>query len=748
MKFRGIIFSILLLLLIIGTASAENCTDTLEIDDAADNDVVEVDSVDVESQTDEPLEEVSSTGVNVTFDEVMWEENLSDISVDVPQDTEGSFAVKINDEVIYNQTITNRSFKVPIKLPKPLYEFVISVYPPVDYRTYQVSAFLNGADLNINKTLTVMKFSPEVSYLHFPEEILQYGRPYSFLAFPRSANGTVEFYIDGRLFNRSQARPTFYWNDNPFSKLPLGNHTLTVVYYGDRYYHPFNTTFEFLVTNVVISIPSTINVGHDDCISVDTLENVTGTVSVYLDNVLVHSSKTDEGNFFLSLEEYLKVNTREVKVVYTSKHFTRTKIAKVNVTYDIDVYSSPMTYGEENIIEIIMPDTMNRKLLTVTVNGTKFSFKHPSNSGNNLVEVNVSKLRAGNYTMVVSFPGDSRFEAKTVIYNFTIDYAIMGTYDVIYKDSSKVYLNLPKDAKGNLEVYIDGKLLKSVKVVKGYAEIRIDSIKPGMHNLYASYTGSDYSVVKVDNSVYVSPKVVVTYRFTAGEDKYVAVKVPKDCKGYVIFEIDYKPHKVAIKNGVAKYSLKNLKAGEHDINVAYYGADGFNDTYNWRVVTVYKPKVKIVSCELSFKSAKVKIKILNKKSKPMAKKKVTVILNGKKYTVKTNKKGIAVLEKKVSLKAKKSKVKVKLNGAKASKKAKVKKIFLKVSKRSGKVMIKADVKTPAKSRTVTFTVNGQKITAKASKKGAVKLSVKKPKKSKVKVAATYLGDTVKQTLKL
>ena len=91
--------------------------------------------------------------INVTFDEKMWQENLSDISVELPEEASGEFCIKLNNEAIYNETITDHSFKVPIKLPKPDNALVINIYPPLDFKAYKVSAFYNGIDLNLNRSL-------------------------------------------------------------------------------------------------------------------------------------------------------------------------------------------------------------------------------------------------------------------------------------------------------------------------------------------------------------------------------------------------------------------------------------------------------------------------------------------------------------------------------------------------------------------------------------------------------------------
>jgi len=72
----------------------------------------------VDNATYENLTDIAPSEINVAYDEQMWEENLSDIEVDLPENATGEFMVKIDDDVIYNETITEKSFKIPVKLPK------------------------------------------------------------------------------------------------------------------------------------------------------------------------------------------------------------------------------------------------------------------------------------------------------------------------------------------------------------------------------------------------------------------------------------------------------------------------------------------------------------------------------------------------------------------------------------------------------------------------------------------------------
>ena len=205
---------------------------------------------------------------------------------------------------------------------------------------------------------------------------------------------------------------------------------------------------------------------------------------------------------------------------------------------------------------------------------------------------------------------------------------------------------MPKDAKGDLVVSINGKHFKTVRMSNGYAEVRIDSLKPGIYNIDVNYTGSDYNVSDYSMRVYSNPKITVSYKFRQGEDKYIKVNVPKDCKGYVIISIDGKNHKVAIKNGVAKYSLKKLKKGEHEIEVGYYGDDGYEDLYYYYDVTVLKQKVKLTLNKVNVKKSAKKLVITAKlkvNGKKVKGKVVKFKFNKKTYKVKTNKKGVAKL---------------------------------------------------------------------------------------------------------
>ena len=688
----------------------------------------------IDSKTEDIGEDSDSRDdVNISFDEQMYEKDLGEINVDLGDDVSGEFCILIDEEVIYNETITDSHFKVPVVLPKKSYELIVNIWPGIDCRRYKVNAFLNGEDLNINKTLQVMKLPPDYSYLHFQDEVLT-TNDHQIFVFPRSANGIVEIWLDGVLLNKTKAQPIIYFNK---LNLTLGNHSWKVLFYNDTYYNDFNATANFSAVNVRIRIPQTINITHDDCISVESIYKG-GTVKTYIDGMLINTSKVEDKYFVLCLEQYLKKDSHEVKVIYENGKVKREKTQTISIVYDFDLLSEYFIYGEDNIIEIILPDTLNNKLLTVEINGTKYAFKRPAYAGNNIIEINISKLQAGNYSMHISYPGDDRFEAKDEIINFTVNYNIISPDYVEYKDTSFVYLNLPEDAHGNLVVYMDDKLFGNVTLKNGYAKIRVDTLLPGFHSMKVGYSGDDYEVEEYETLIHAAGRMTVSYSFTAGQNKYVVYDMPESSGGYVVFTINGKEHKVNVKNGKAMYSLKNLKAGDYEICIDYY-RNGELISGDYADIEVKKSKIKILSYKMSSKSIKVKIKL----NKPM---KTTVYAKfmGKTYKIKTNSKGIGTFKK--SLKIKKSKKSIKFShlGSKLTKK--LYKPNLKVTKSKKKMTLKTIVNI--KGIKVRFKAGKKTYTVKTNSRGIAKISMKKPKNSKVLCKAIYFGCKVSKNVRL
>ena len=705
--------------------------------------------------------------INITFDEKVYEKNLTNITVNLPESAQGNLKVKINNHTIYDENVTDSCVVIPIQLPPEKFPVVVAnVWPPFDSTIYDVTAFYNDVPINISHDLMVMKYPKDHAPIFMiPSEVLQFGQHYSFMAailFPRSATGTVEVYLDGKVFmNRTNVTAPFvYLNESQISSLSLAQHRLAAIYSGDDYFEAKTITLDFNVTNIVINIPANVYLDHDDCISVSVSNKSKGTVSVYIDSRLVKKQALDKyGEFLFSMFDDITCGNHEIKVVVECDKFNRTKTVNANTTYDIDLYNlNYFKYGEENIIYVYIPEDLKENLFNVSVNGAKVPFKKVGQD----LEINITELDVGNYTVVVTYLGDEKYYRTTVSNNFSVEYAITF-YDsfIFYGYGAEVTLNLPADAKGNLSVYLNGILYKTVKMSHGKASFVIDNINPGEYDINITYTGSDYAVENISSTLRVNPDLKYESFIEVGSKNILEFRVPKGCKGTIKTTVCGKNYTANIKNGLATLDLSNLPIGDWDFDIYYYGADGYNCTC-FVGVYVEKAPIKIITSKntnLAYASGTYKVKVYGTNAKVAKNAKVIFKINGKTVkTTKTNGKGIAALKIPAKYAAGKYTLTVQCSNAKVSKKVNVKHAIIlsnvKVKKSAKKVVLTAKLNSVLKGKIVTFKFNGKSIKAKINTKGIAKATVTKAMLNKLKVgkkvtcSATYLKDTVKKSVKV
>ena len=201
--------------------------------------------------------------IKVSFNESVYEKDLGEISVELPQNTSGNLKATINDVEFYSENVSS-SVRIPITIPKEAISVFI-VNKNTDHITYHINLFFDNVLVPSNHTLKVMKVAPNFTVPGFPEEILK-DDPQGYVSFymPESANGEMRIYIDGEFAFNFTSRQYNIQNASYFNSLALGNHNVTVVYAGDSYYRKFNKTFNFTVVDMVIQIPRNVILDHDD----------------------------------------------------------------------------------------------------------------------------------------------------------------------------------------------------------------------------------------------------------------------------------------------------------------------------------------------------------------------------------------------------------------------------------------------------------------------------------------------------
>ena len=683
--------------------------------------------------------------IKVSFNESVYEKDLGEISVELPQNTSGNLKATINDVEFYNENVSS-SVRIPITIPKEAISLFV-VNKNTDHVTYNINLFFDNVLIPSNHTLKVMKVAPNITIHGFPEEILK-DDPQGYVSFymPESANGEMRIYIDGEFAFNFTSRQYNIQNASHFNTLELGNHNVAVVYAGDSYYRKFNKTFNFTVVDMVIQIPRNVVLDHDDCITAKILNNTDGIVTVYIDNKLVFKDKLDErGEFLYSLFKDVTCGEHIIEVEYNATKFNKLKKAHINVSYYVEMFGfGSFVYGDDSQIVIIVLEDFKKDLINITIDGVRCTDFEIDNSG--WIELDVSKLDEGNHTVEFYYPGDEKYYNYTIKQNFSIHYEIMVPSDFFRDTEFDVGLTLPPSAEGSLEVYVNSKLFKTAKLVDGSAGITVKNLIPAQYNVSARYTASDFNVSDVNTLIDIYPDIITPGVINCGDDKSIVLKTVKQAKGKVIFMVDGKNITVELKDGKASLPLKNFKVGYYDVDALYIGENGYNTTV-YSAVDV-SPSIKLTGVKTTSESAKMKVYINGKLAKNT---KVTFKIDKKTKKVKTDKKGFAT----VKLAAGKHKITASYKSSKATKTVYVHVITLKsaaVKKSAKNVVLTAKLKkgkTLLKNKVVKFKFNGKTLKVKTNSKGIAKATFKTSSLKvgkKVTYQASYSKDTVKKTV--
>lgn len=702
-----------------------------------------------DNQTDEQI----AHDTNITVPEKMWVEELEDIQVQLPENADGNLSLKVNNKTIYNNYTQEKSFSIPLSLPKDEVSLIWIPGWPLESKTYFITAFYNDVEINMTNHFTVMDHNRTHDYFFTPSEILRNG-PYEYqvLIFPSTSRGYIDVYIDNKFLKRvNTTRWTFI---DGFSNLSLGTHDLRIEYSGDDYFFSSNKTYDFNVTDVIIRLSDTLILDHDDCLSVDVLNDARCNVEIYVDGKLFKKGKTDEmGNYIFSFFD-LTCTTHDIEVKVTGK-YSKTLKKTVNVTYYIDADSQFFIYGPDNTWMILVPEDIKPALLNITIGGVRYTnFKIE----NGCIDLDVSNLRKGNYTVYIQYAGDAKYYPYNTTTSLIVDYEIICPYYYSGFDSI-IYLDLPREATGNLTLLVNGELYKTVKLQKGYASISLDGLAPGEYDLEVFYTGSDFEVKGEKASVEIVPELRYEMEIEVGQVETITVLTSKNAKGYVLLEFKNKTYNVTVKNGKANIVLNNLEVGDYDFDIYYVGSNGYNRTlYAFVYVDYTSPKIK-ASNKVVYVTQKAKytFKVIGRNGKPLKTTYVNVKIANKKYRVKTNSNGVASVSI-PKLKVGKYKIQISYGGVKANKKLTVRHILsldtVKVKKSVKKLVLTAKLAKALKGKSVTFKFNGKTIKAKTNAKGIAKVTVKKSVLNslkvgkKIKYSATYLKDTVKKSAKV
>ena len=698
---------------------------------------------------------------NVIMPNYFWDKADKIISIEVPKTMNGEVSIEENGEEITKVTVTNGTGTAKLDLDNGYHVFNFGwqgeVY--IEFQSKEVMVISDNPSWNIEvKTAQVLRSYPHLHVENAPDYL----------------DANYQLIIDGKEFEVNDDRIDLSFD---VKELANGKHNYTLSFLGDGYFKPTSTSGIFELDDMVVDFPNEYVLadksGEKESLKVSLPEDATGTLTFSVNGKTVKTvDLIDElPDYYIEIycdipKENIKLNTTNtitVKLV-DKKYKTITKTAEIFATYELAT-AGEVIYGN-HLADLYLPYGLDVAKISAVIDGKKYEVIEDAD--NYFFLKTTTDLGIGNHTVVLSYAGDKKFPALSKTSNMEVIGIIDYTNE---EDNTYVYAELPENTKGNITITVNGKEYANVKAA-GKVNISLNNLSWGKYELKAEYTGADYDIKGIDDTITILPPFKAPVKILAGTTDSISINLTGITGRLNVYGGDDFDKEVELVNGFASITLPELPAGTNWMYAYFYHTyttedgedyDSYYKTFEIEVVNPITAKDAAIVYSASG-SYKVNIKDIN--GNAVASGKVTFyILDGSKQIIKKTvniKNGVATLSYKITQGVKTYKIKTVFNKVEVAKKLTVKHIVsLKTAtvKKSAKKLVltatlaKVNGKYPSKKQ-VTFKFAGKTYKAKTSNKGVAKVTVPKTALSKLKAGktvtyqATYLKDTVKKTAKV
>jgi len=365
------------------------------------------------------------------------------------------------------------------------------------------------------------------------------------------ATGNVSFSLDDVDYSFKASEGNFV---KIISDLKAGDYKINVTYTGDSIFGKSNKVVSFNVASKTslldpeldVTIPN-INEGDTALITIRINNQTTGNVSFTLDNI-DYSFETGNGSIVKEIFN-LGVGTYDVNVTYPGD--LRFKKASKLVTFSVRPITLPdpelevsvpnISEGETAVITIRINNQTTGNV-SFTLNGIDYSFE----TVNGVIVKEISNLKAGTYTINVTYPGDLRFNESSKVVTFSVKAV---TSPSVATSGSEVNINLASDATGTITVKVNGQTYTK-ELVNGKASIILPD---GSYDAVITYSGdAKYA------GFTITKKVTVKKPVTKKTSKIVAKKKTFKAKTKTkMYTVTLKSGKTPIKKVKLIIKIKN-----------------------------------------------------------------------------------------------------------------------------------------------------------------------------------------------
>ena len=335
-----------------------------------------------------------------------------------------------------------------------------------------------------------------------------------------------------------------------------------------------NTTLEAAADSVKVGDDVIVNVTFDK-------NNVTGDVSITIDGT-DYTSAVEDGAATIVIPD-LSAGEYNVDVVYTGDD--NFNAANTTVSFTVDKYAvefskakgHPGRVDKNATVDVILSESDATGTVSIIIDGTEYS----AELADGAAVIYAPLLPAGTYNADVVYSGDDKYENNTASVTFNVNkyYPTMKATaaSVRVDENATVNVVLPEDATGTVTVTVDGADY-TADVVDGTAAVVLPVIsEAGSQSFDVVYSGDDkyrtYTTGVTFNVLKNSVVVKATARTVrVGEDVTVNVVLSEsDATGTVSIEYEGAVYEAAVEDGAASIVVSDLPIGQYALTVQYSG---------------------------------------------------------------------------------------------------------------------------------------------------------------------------------
>ena len=244
---------------------------------------------------------------------------------------------------------------------------------------------------------------------------------------------------------------------------------------------------------------------------------------------------------------------------------------------DISIKSEDIMFGDDLSVSLTLPGDATGNLSINVGNSTQ------TLDANKNIHVSFTGIKAGDYTICVSYSGDGKYLPQNGTFNVSVlkhvSQISLDIAQIIVGENLVLSITTSNGTTGNVTLKIN-KDNHSLSLNDSKTNYTIKNISRGDYIITAVYDGDEKYLsssvstrIEVDNII--SDMEISLNDIVYGEAEIINVKLNDNATGNVTVAVDGISKTSKLINGIAKFEIPNLDAGNKTVCVFYTGDDTY-----------------------------------------------------------------------------------------------------------------------------------------------------------------------------